>query len=293
MIVRAIAIAAAATLLWRRRLSKTLEREWAARHPLGPDGIVAGAAPIALRGTGSRAVLLLHGFGDTPQSLRHVAAHLHSAGISVHAPLLPGHGRTPREFDAVTAEELVDAARHAWEAVRDDASEAAIVGVSMGGAIAAILSSEEPSPAALVLIAPYLEMGGLARWSTMFHWAWGWTGPFVRSGGTRSIRDPVERDRSLSYGIVTARVLRTLAAVARRGSAALPDITAPTLMIQSRRDNRIAADAAVRAFDRIAAGEKRLVWADEGHHVLTVDVGYQGVQEAAADWIVAHLDRPG
>lgn len=287
MIVPALAMAVAATILWRRRISNTLEREWLGRHPLGPEGIVPGAEPIALSGPGRTAVLVLHGFGDTPQSLRHLVAHLHTAGCTVHAPLLPGHGRTPQDFDAVTADELMGAARSALAALREQSSEVALVGVSMGGAIATILAAEQP-PSALVLIAPYLEMGPAAEWSTRMHWAWGWMGPFVRSGGDLSISDPEERVRSLSYGIVTSRVLRMLQTVARRGSAMLPRVMVPTLMIQSRDDNRIAAHAAERAFGRIGATDKRLVWAEGGRHVLTVDFGYEHVQQLATDWITSH-----
>ena len=288
MILPALALAMAATVLWRRRLSNALEREWLTRHPAGPDGIIPGAESIALQGTGSRGVLVLHGFGDTPQSLRHLAAHLHATGCTVHAPLLPGHGRTPRDFDAVTADELIDAARAALATLQDRNAKVALVGVSMGGAIASMLAAEH-SASALVLIAPYLEMGPSAEWSTRMHWAWGWMGPFARSGGDLSISDSEERGRSLSYGIVTSRVLRMLQTVAQRGSAVLPRVTVPTLMIQSREDNRIAAEAAERAFARIGATDKRLVWAENGRHVLTVDVGYERVQQLATDWILSHF----
>ena len=209
MIVPALALAVAATVLWRRRLSDTLERQWVALHPAGPDGIVEGAGSIELSAPGPLAVLVLHGFGDTPQSLRHLAAHLNRSGFTVHAPLLPGHGRSPREFDTVTADALTSAAREALAALRERHSEVALVGVSMGGAIAATLAAEGPQPPALVLVAPYLEMSPGAGWSTRLDWLWSWTGPFVRSGGELSIRDAEERTRSLSYGIVTARVLRT------------------------------------------------------------------------------------
>lgn len=294
MIVPALALAVAATVLWRRRLSKMLERQWVGLHPAGPDGIIAGAESIELPAPGPMAVLVLHGFGDTPQSLRHLAAHLNRSGFAVHAPLLPGHGRSPREFDTVTPEALADAGRAALAALRERHAEVALVGVSMGGAIAALLAAEGPQPSALVLIAPYLEMSPGAGWSTRLDWLWGWTGPFVRSGGELSIRDAEERTQSLSYGIVTARVLRTLRTIAARGSAALPRVTAPTLMIQSRHDNRIEAEAAERAFGRLGAAEKELVWADEGRHVLTVDVGYQRVQRLASDWLLAHsAHRPG
>lgn len=291
VIAKALGLGAAAILMWRRRHSAALEREWMSKHRPGPTGVIPGAESIELAGQCPGSVLLLHGFGDTPQSLRHVAAHLHATGLTVHAPLLPGHGRTPREFDAVSAAEWVGAARQAYRVLCDRFAEVSIVGVSMGGAIAAMLTTEERTPSALVLIAPYLEMGGLARWSARLHWGWGWTGPFVKSGGEGSIGDADERARSLSYGIVSARVLRELARVSRGGAAALPRLAAPTLMIQSRTDNRIPVAAAQRAFERIGAVDKRLVWVEDGRHVLTVDVGYEEVQRLAARWIVDHSSR--
>ena len=61
-----------------------------------------------------RAVLLLHGFGDTPQTLHYVADALHAAGYTVRAPLLPGHGRTLAAFGATRAKQWISAARDAY-----------------------------------------------------------------------------------------------------------------------------------------------------------------------------------
>jgi alpha-beta hydrolase superfamily lysophospholipase len=59
------------------------------RLPVGPDGIIPGAEGFSLQGS-SGAVLLVHGFGDTPQTLRELGAVLHADGWTVLAPLLPG-----------------------------------------------------------------------------------------------------------------------------------------------------------------------------------------------------------
>ena len=48
-----------------------------ARLTLGTDGIVIGATTIDLAADGDRAVLMLHGFGDTPQTLQYLAAYMH------------------------------------------------------------------------------------------------------------------------------------------------------------------------------------------------------------------------
>src|SRR5678816_1311952 len=62
------------------------------------DKIIPGANTIDLPASGSRGVLLFHGFGDTPQTFALLADELHAAGFGVRAPLLPGHGRSVEDF---------------------------------------------------------------------------------------------------------------------------------------------------------------------------------------------------
>src|SRR5215212_5742842 len=83
------------------------------RRDADAAAILAGAEPIDLQEEGSHGVLLLHGFGDTPQTLALLAKRLHSAGYSVFAPLLPGHGRSMRSFTSARAAEWVTAAQEA------------------------------------------------------------------------------------------------------------------------------------------------------------------------------------
>ncbi len=288
MTFAAILAALAATLVWRRRTSARLERESVMRRALGPLGVVLGGEAIERVSPGDRAALLLHGFGDTPQSLHTLADHLHGLGWSVRAPLLPGHGRSPRDFDRVTADAMVGAAREELAALRTRHARVAVVGQSMGGALAAILAAEAPSPPALVLIAPYLAMPSAYRQAARLHYLWGWSGPFLRSRGERSIRDADARARSLSLGLVSGRAMHALSLVVMRALAALPNVSAPTLVIQSREDNRIPATAAERAFARLGASDKRLVWTEGNGHVLTVDVGYERVLALTAEWLETH-----
>src|SRR5437879_12903815 len=72
------------------------------RRRLGPDGIVIGGEGFVLARERAPAVLLLHGAGDTPQTLRYVAEHLHAKGYHVLAPALPRHGRSVGEVRRVT-----------------------------------------------------------------------------------------------------------------------------------------------------------------------------------------------
>lgn len=277
--------AVAAAVAWRRTDARCIDREVRARLPIGADGIVPGAGEIVRSGPGTGAALLLHGCGDTPQSLRPVADRLHAAGLTVRVPLLPGHGRTLREFDASRAEEWIGAARDAYGAMRARYESVALAGLSMGGALAVILAAESPPPA-LVLMAPYLEMPRAIRRLARAHRFWQGAS-YLRSGDPRSLLDAEARAASLAYGATTARVLRELLTVVERAWDALPLVHAPTLLIQSREDNRLATDVPERALARLGAAERRLVWV-EGGHVITVDVDRDRVAREVEGWLVLH-----
>ena len=113
--------------------------------------------------------------------------------------------------------------------------------------------------------------------------------PAFASSEGYSIRDPNERKKSLAYGAFTAGALRALHTTVQRAVAALPRVAAPTLMIQSREDNRIAPEDAERAFAQLGAPEKRLEWVTGAAHVITVDFGREHVIELLASWMEGKL----
>jgi carboxylesterase len=259
------------------------------RRPLGRDGVVIGAQSIEWDAAGPNAALLLHGFGDTPQTLAYIAADLHARGWTVRVPLLPGHGRTIREFARSRAQDWIAAARRELAAIQMRSNVVAVVGLSMGGALATILAAESHGIAALVLVAPYVGMPAWMRAAARVHWLIGAVTPYVRGGGVQSIHDPAERLRNLAYDATTPRLVAELRRVVRTADAALPRVTTPTLVLQSRADNRVASSVAERAFARLGARDKRLVWTTRGGHVVTVDHGRDEVARHVVEWFDAHV----
>ena len=280
-------LALAAGAAARRAATHRRERSLAARLPVGADGIIPGARSISLPG-GTRAVLMLHGFGDTPQSLHYLAAYLHERGFRVEVPLLPGHGRTLAAFSESGREQWLGAAREELAALRTTHSDVALLGLSMGGALATILAADPPAPSALVLLAPYLGMPPAVRRVAGAHWLVGMVMTYVSGGGSESIRDPAEKARNLAYGACTPELLHELRALVDQAVHALPDVRVPTLLVQSAEDNRISRAVAEGALARLGAREKRLEWTTGQGHIITVDLGRERVFALVHDWLVAH-----
>jgi carboxylesterase len=279
---------AAGLLVWRRRHIARLTALSRLRRTLGPDGVVIGGESFVLARPAGPAVLLLHGAGDTPQTLRYVGEALHAAGYHVVAPLLPGHGRSIKEFSEVTADALTGAAMAQYAELRVAHDWVAVIGLSMGGALAAQIGARVADLPALGLVAPYLAMPRPIERAARVAWLWGPLVPLVHAGEVISILDPAERERNLAYGVFTPAALVALRETMRRGVAALPRITAPTLVIHSRADNRIATADAERTFALIGASERRLEWISGAAHVITVDYGRDRVIALLTSWLDAH-----
>jgi carboxylesterase len=277
-------------LLWRVVSARRVERATAARLRTGSDGIVPGAGPVDLRGVQARAgVLMLHGFGDTPQTLAYLAEHVHARGYAVLAPLLPGHGRTLRAFARSNADEWLSAARDALNELRGQHERIGIVGLSMGGALAATIAAQEKDVRSLVLLAPYLDAPVQVRRLAAAHRLVSAGMPYVGSSDERSILDPAERARSLGYRTATPRLLNELVRTAGRGRAALGQVTAPALIVQSRQDGRLAPAVAEHALGALGSPVKRLEWLDGCGHVITVDYQREQVAQLVSDWLDATL----
>lgn len=286
---------------WHRRRAAAWESAVATRLPTGPDGIVLGAEPLTLEGSADRAALVLHGFGDTPESVAAVAHHLHARGWTVHAPLLPGHGRDLQTFARARATDWLAGARAAYTGLRRTHPRAAIVAQSMGGALACVLAAavarEEGADAlpALVLLAPYLDVPTSVRWGARLAPLLALGVPYLSSdGGARSLNDPAARAVSLGPKVVTPALVGELARAVAWGRAALPHVVAPTLVVASRRDNRITPAAMVEAVGRIGRAvpgtpTPEIVWLDGSGHVIAADYEREAVARHATGWLDRHV----
>lgn len=119
--------------------------------------VLPGAEAFEADG-GPLGVLLLHGFGGSPASLRPVAEWFAGRGLSVRLPRLPGHGTSFEDFASVRWPAWVDEAGSGLSALLHRCDRVAVLGHSMGASLALHLAATRPSDvAALALANPYLR----------------------------------------------------------------------------------------------------------------------------------------
>ncbi len=297
--LRAVGVVTLSALLlhvmrYRWLMARTRARE-AARLPVGPDGIVPGAAAITLDGSATHAVLVVHGFGDTPQSVRQLSDHLHQVhGWTVRVIRLPGHGTTLADFDAHGSDEWRATVHRDFVAMRSQYPVVALIGLSMGAALATIEAAHHPDLPALVLLVPYLTPPANAERLAPVASVVNLLMPYLKGGDrTRSILDPDARARSLNAGAAPPLRLCDLVSVAHDARFAAADVRAPTLLVHSRTDYRIPVELAERhaGFFTTAASVEQ-VWVDGGGHVITVDYCREQVWALTADWLAGYAGAP-
>jgi carboxylesterase len=284
-VVAAILIVIAVWWPVRAVVAHRVERAFATRYPRNSEGYIIGAEPMTLNGTRPGAVLVLHGYNDSPQAMRSVAESLNAAGWTVRVPALPGHARSLREFADARSRDWERAAREELSALQQHHDAVAVCGMSMGGALALLLAAENRSVRAVVALAPYLH---LSRPMTLLLAL----GPvvaigtrYLTGGGKRSVHDPAAAAAIVAYRASTPRLLYELTTVTRHAYDALRRVNQPVLLVQSREDNRIPQRSAEAAFAEIGSADKTLEWLTGRGHVITVDYGHAELERRIVDWL--------
>ncbi len=282
-------VVAVVVLLVRRGLhARLVERAFELRYAgqRNVQFVIAGAEAFTLAGRDDRAIVLLHGYNDSPQTMRSPARAFNDAGWTVYAPLLPGHGRSLQSFADSTADEWIDAGRTAVREARARHARIAVGGLSMGGAIAMVLAAEFEAVQGVVLFAPFFvtsrRMKLIARlWALLAVWAKYLTG----GNASKSIRDPEAREAIIAYRCSTPRLLREVERVVQRARAALPRVTQPVFVAQSTDDYRIPPAQAEAAFAALGSRDKTLHWTTGNGHVITMDYGHEALSAEAVAWL--------
>lgn len=217
-------------------------------------------------GEGPTGVLLIHGFVGTPAEMRPLGERLAGAGFSAQGILLPGFGPEIVKLQETNRQQWLSAAGAAWKEVRARHESAVLIGFSMGGSIAMHLAAMNP-PDALVLLAPFWQMGG---WQFRLLPLLKHIVPSVAPFEKANFNDPAVRDQvsAIAPGIdltdpETQRFLRkdirlplrTIDEVRQIGLEAgrlAPRIAARTLILQGESDVTVSPGTTRRLANRLA-----------------------------------------
>jgi carboxylesterase len=225
--------------------------------------ILKGCGPFEM-GEGRRAVMLVHGIAGSPAQMRTLGEFLAGEGLKVYAPLLPGHGTHHSNLYYIRWQDWYRHVVAEYRRIRELHDEVYVVGFSLGAAHSLRLAAEFPVDRLALISTPlywfseHLPLYQLLR--VMRHVA-----PHSRTFPKR-LPETAEGPDYMIYRRVPLDALWAVVELSWDVQARLRNITAPALIIHSRRDIAARPRGARRVFRMLGSPWKRLIWMHRTRH---------------------------
>lgn len=227
-------------------------------------------------------VLLIHGFPGSPAEVRRIGELMAEHGWRAHGILLPGFGADIPNLNLRRRADWVRTAQTAWDRLRATHQPAALLGYSMGGALALNLSSR--SQDRLVLAAPFWRLPGIIpvllplirRVMPNMH-------PFRKANfGDPRLReqfdrilpgidldDPQVRQTIQDEFVLPLRAMEEVIRMGRQAYRQAPKLAAQALVLQGAQDVLVRPVETRRLARRLPAGQTTYHEIDAGHELLS------------------------
>jgi carboxylesterase len=248
-----------------------------ARSPVRGD-----PSPFMLEG-GPVGLLMVHGFTGSPAELRPVANELHRRGLTIHAPLLPGHGTMPEDCNRCKLEDWTRCVSEAYETMRARCDTVFVAGLSLGSLLALHFAARRPGLPGIILYA--LPLGTTDRREKLI--------PFARffiksfSKGEPNAFDAAEMANTWDYPVWPLHASHEALRLVRAARRMMPEVSCPVLMISSAEDDFVRSSGPQEALASLGSTDKALVMLRDCGHVITAGAGASEAAEKTHQFIAA------
>jgi esterase/lipase len=241
------------------------------------DGVRVGCREYSV-GQGDTALLLIHGFGDSPALYYKMAPALAEAGFSCRVMRLPGFAEPMPTYRTTSLQQWRQTVRDELAALREAHGSVWIVGHSTGVALGVECLLADPTSAdGMVMLAPLFKVSGtrspllsprgwFAVGNKLFRRTALLENPFPLATHDPEVADFPYRDRFIPMNVY--RDLFTLMD-ALEGTEA--QFAAPFLMVLAANDLVIDTPAARSFYQQAASDRKELLVLERTSHVIPFD----------------------
>lgn len=243
-------------------------------------------SPFFLPG-GETGVLLIHGFTGSPAEMRRLGVYLHGAGLTVAAPLLPGHGTTAADCNGTRWADWTATVEDALAQLQARCRTVFAAGLSMGALLALHLAEGHPELAGAALYAPAImvtdKRSYIAPLLKLI------TPSVAKAPGYWA--DPEARALFWGYDVwptaASHSVLQAIGVVKQR----LSQVRCPLLIVYSAGDPDTNPRGAHYVYEHAASPDKQMVELRESGHVITLDSEWEELAEMTARFVAAHVAK--
>jgi carboxylesterase len=226
--------------------------------------------------------LMLHGFMGAPISSRPMAEYLAGRGITVHCPLLPGHGELPNKLYNFPHQAWIDEAEEGFAFINKACEEVFLMGHSMGTVLCAHLASQHKQVMGLVMLAPAFEIPDKRLLAMSFlRYVMPWFYPLkMRSlralvnkrlldfDPTLDLNDPAVQARLPEMTRVPTSSIDEMRKTIKMGQELWPNLDLPSLILQGDEDEVITLENTQKLYNILPTQDKKLMVLEGAGHEL-------------------------
>jgi carboxylesterase len=232
-------------------------------------------ANVPREGRSVGSCLVLHGLGGGPYELEPLIVALKGAGLTVQAPVLPGHEGPGPAMPVSKWTDWAATAEVEFDDLATKGNPVAVIGFSTGGTLSLYLSTRRPV-ARQVVMAPFLAIRytgliPLRPASYLKHLA-----RLLPDLPRRppAVRDPEMRrwaERTDRFQTFNLHAALSALELIDEVKPLVPKITTPTLILQGRLDTVVEPANANWLYQNLGSSEKQLISLPASDHLIALD----------------------
>lgn len=243
--------------------------------------LVKSAEPFYFPGSRT-GCLLIHGFTGAPTEMRPLGEFLADRGYSVLGVRLAGHGTRIEDMGRVTWQDWSNSVLDGWHLLQPNVDRVYLIGLSMGGVLTLYHASFLPIQGLVSMSTPYqIEDPRLKILPLLTKLV-----PYVDKGES-DWQDQEAVEDHFSYDLYPTKALLQLTRLLQAMRESLPKITAPALLMHSRKDIGVPLLNLERIYQALGTpeGEKKKLVLENSGHVITRDQDREQVFQAIHNFI--------
>jgi carboxylesterase len=248
--------------------------------------------------------LMLHGFMGSPISSRPMAHYLAERGITMHCPLLPGHGEMPNKLYKVRKEDWMAEAEEALDFMRQHCEEIFLMGHSMGTILGAQLIIQNEDIRGQIMLAPVYDVpDSRIRLMRFVRHVMPWFYPlWIKSlhelvyqrvldyDPTLDLDDPDIQAKLPEMTRLPTSSMDEMRQVIDMGRDLWPRLDLPEIIFQGGQDVAVDSEKTQTLFNLLLNQDKQYIFIEESGHELMrpFDPEHERVWTGAYDFIRTH-----
>jgi carboxylesterase len=254
--------------------------------------IIPSAEPFFLPGvsTGQRSskagCLLIHGFTGAPKEMRWMGDYLAGRGISALGVRLAGHATRPDDMIRSRWTDWLASVEDGYALLRGLAADIYLIGLSMGGVLALLMSTRLDVRGVVAISTPYrLREDPRLRYTDQLSRIWRYMPKSKAAPGSGWFDRDAWKDQ-VSYPENPVRSIGELNRLITAMRTALPQVQVPVLLIHSKDDEYVPPENLERIYaELVNVSDKTKLYVTGSGHVITRDAAREQAFAAAYEFM--------